>query len=505
MAARMKRVAACALRLATTAQAAAEPAFEPAPESWFSGNAVLSSAWADFDNDGDLDVVVAFAGTGLGLYRNDGTRFTRVEIGVQLAAEEVEARSLAWGDFDGDGDVDLYVATARTGGSLFLPGQANARSLLFRNDGAGGFSEVAQTLGVSFPGPNSRQANWIDFDNDGDLDLFVSQRSSENTLYRNDGSRFTDVSYDVRLDDPRRTVGSCWFDFDRDGDLDLFLANQQGDTDALHRNDNGVFTDVARELGVNQPQRTLDEGGVTCCGQRLRQRRRSRSVRRHLRRQSPVHERWKRAIRADRGAGRGRGQALGGRRELRGLRQRRLAGSLRRGVLVRCERREQLRCPVSQSGRNASRMCWRRRVPCAPPITACNGSTSIATATWICRWASRTPRRRAITCSSISSRSAQRRQSLQVSVLDGKGHATRAGAEVRIYDAKDTLLGTRLVSTGDGYGSQSVTPVHFGLPSLSPVTVEVTFLTREGRKVLRRPNVKPRDWIGKAVKISDSP
>jgi hypothetical protein len=71
--------------------------------------------------------------------------------------------------------------------------------------------------------------------------------------------------------------------------------------------------------------------------------------------------------------------------------------------------------------------------------------------------------------------------SLEVLVLDRNGRATRAGAEVRLYSRKGDLVGTRLVPTGDGYGSQGATPVHFGLPDVDAVTVEVTFLGREGR------------------------
>ena len=76
--------------------------------------------------------------------------------------------------------------------------------------------------------------------------------------------RFRAVPRGTGAVDPRRTVGACWFDFDRDGDLDLFLANQNGDSDALWRNDGKRFVDVAPALGLDQTQRRLDEGGVGC-------------------------------------------------------------------------------------------------------------------------------------------------------------------------------------------------------------------------------------------------
>jgi hypothetical protein len=68
-----------------------------------------------------------------------------------------------------------------------------------------------------------------------------------------------------------------------------------------------------------------------------------------------------------------------------------------------------------------------------------------------------------------------------------------------LYAADGKLLGTRIVSTGDGYGSQSLVPVHFGLAKAEALTVEVTFLTREGRKRKRLEGVDPRTWVGKAL------
>ncbi len=86
-------------------------------------------------------------------------------------------------------------------------------------------------------------------------------------MLRNDGGRFVDVSAQTGLADPRRAVGAAWLDFDRDGDLDLFLANQSGDRDAFYRNDGGRFTDVAGSLGLDRPGRPLEDGsvGVSIC------------------------------------------------------------------------------------------------------------------------------------------------------------------------------------------------------------------------------------------------
>src|SRR5437773_924186 len=109
-------------------------------------------------------------------------------------------------------------------------------------------------FGVTGGQPNA----WADFDNDGDLDHFVAFRDKPNRLFRNDGGRFTDVTTESGVGDPRKTVGAVWFDIDGDGDLDLFVANQNGDTNGLFRNDHGRFMDVAREWGVEAPRRSQE-------------------------------------------------------------------------------------------------------------------------------------------------------------------------------------------------------------------------------------------------------
>ena len=240
------------------AAAGAEPArFTSVQQDVFAAPNALSSAFADFDGDNDLDIAVSFTSGAIHLYRNDANTF--VEVGAQagLPATGPEARALGWGDFDGDGDPDLHAGVS---GEEGVP----VRNLLFRNDSGTAFVEVAEELGMIVPDADSRQGNWVDYDNDGDLDLFSAQRSGTNRMFRNEGGKFTDVSEELGLDDPRRTVGTCWFDMDQDGDLDVFQANQQADKDTLYRNDGGKFTDIAPQLRMHQPERTLAEGGVGC-------------------------------------------------------------------------------------------------------------------------------------------------------------------------------------------------------------------------------------------------
>ncbi len=214
------------------------PRFELVQPELFGVTGGQPNAWADVDNDGDLDEFVGFRGRPNRLYRQDHGRFEDVAAAVGLA-DAIETRAAAWGDFDGDGHVDLFVG--------FIDGTPNR---IYRNDGNGRhFTDVAGSLGINASGV-TRQASWIDYDNDGDLDLFIAFRDKPNRLFRNDGGRFTDVTSESGIGGPRKSVGAVWFDIDGDGDLDLFVANQNSDTNGLFRNNDGHFVDVARAWDV---------------------------------------------------------------------------------------------------------------------------------------------------------------------------------------------------------------------------------------------------------------
>ena len=108
----------------------------------------------------------------------------------------------------------------------------------------------------------ARQPAWIDYDGDGDLDLFAAFRDVPNRLLRNDRGRFVDVTETTGIGDSRKTVSAVWWDFDRDGDLDLFTANQEGEANGLYRQTGGTFEDVAVTMGVAGTPRPKEDGGV---------------------------------------------------------------------------------------------------------------------------------------------------------------------------------------------------------------------------------------------------
>ena len=194
----------------------AGPQFELVQPDLFAVAGGQPNCWADFNNDGALDLFVGFKdGVANRLYRNDRGKFT--EIAADLGfADLTDTRAAAWGDFDADGQLDLYVGFTRRSG---------VANKLYRNEGDGKrFTEIGHDLGIDVKG-ETRQVSWIDFDNDGRIDLFVAFRDAPNMLFHNDGHKFVDVAQDLGVDDPRKTVGAVWFDMNEDGRLDLFTAN----------------------------------------------------------------------------------------------------------------------------------------------------------------------------------------------------------------------------------------------------------------------------------------
>lgn len=224
------------------------PAFEPIQPEQFKTGASLTNAFADFDRDGDQDLFVGFNGEANRLYRNDGGQFTDVAATMGVADARA-TRAVAWGDFDGDYNPDLLVG--------FAPG-AESVLKLYRNS-SGTFTDVTQSSGISLDSGAVRQLAWVDYDGDDDLDLFVALRDKPNRLYRNTNGHFEDVAPSLGVADARRSVGAVWFDYDEDGDLDLYVGNMDGDANGLYRNDGGRFTDVAVPAGLAWGGRKPDE------------------------------------------------------------------------------------------------------------------------------------------------------------------------------------------------------------------------------------------------------
>ena len=208
------------------------------------GMGVVTGTWGDYDNDGDQDLMNPTANTfPVFLYQNneDGT-FTEVSEQVGLGESLGSCRGGVWADYDNDGDLDIYLARANYDG---LPDMDISQ--LWRNDG-GVFHEVES---ARLPGRVFRGVGWGDYDNDGDLDLYLAEEGRDDVLLRNDGNdTFVDVASTIGLTqyespDGWGTLnimdrgGQTWADWDGDGDLDVLLPSQSGNKPYLMQNNGG--------------------------------------------------------------------------------------------------------------------------------------------------------------------------------------------------------------------------------------------------------------------------
>ena len=237
----------------------------------------LNLVQADYDNDGDVDVLVLRGGwqeTGPevshpnSLLQNDGKgRFRDVTFAAGLGESDFPTQTASWADFDNDGLLDLYV------GNESFPCQ------LFRNNGDGTFRNVARSAGVE-NGRYTKGVIWGDFDNDRFPDLYVSnfgapsrfgktgakdvdrpfaaERGSENRLYRNQGNgTFVDVAKQLGVIRPLFSFPTWFWDYNNDGALDLFVASYHGTVDDLAE---GYFG-LARQTEASCLYRSDGQGG----------------------------------------------------------------------------------------------------------------------------------------------------------------------------------------------------------------------------------------------------
>ena len=217
-------------------------------------------AWADIDNDRDLDLMIAMEGPEKHeIYLQRGSGFFQ-PVGAAVGIQElpgIKAYGMAIGDSDGDGDLDIYISTCRA--------DNNIRNHFYENQlaqtGVLSFVDIADSNGTQFM-QNSYGTEFHDFDDDGDLDLFMTGADAQlSKIFRNDGgNQFTDVDTitgQTLLSDVSGDLnGARVIDYDNDGDLDLFFHDHKinaGRNQArkLYRNDgNWQFTDVTAAAGI---------------------------------------------------------------------------------------------------------------------------------------------------------------------------------------------------------------------------------------------------------------
>ena len=232
------------------------------------------AGWADYDNDGDLDLYVANFGASK-LFRNDGNdSFTDVTASSGVADPDADHRTMgvAWGDYDGDGFIDLLVVRhlLEIGGKLALDTAGLARAsrplALFHNEGNGAFSIVTHLLSddLEYPSPVKGagfKPAFLDYDNDGDADIYVvndfGAANHPNVLWRNDGRDssgeviFTDVSEDSGTNLEIFGMGLAVGDYDNDGDLDLYMTDI-GEGEFLENRGDGTFANETGSTGTGR-------------------------------------------------------------------------------------------------------------------------------------------------------------------------------------------------------------------------------------------------------------
>ncbi len=209
----------------------------------------------DFDNDGFLDVVASEWDTGgqLRYFRNNGDRTFSQRTAEAGLTGIYGGLNILQADYDNDGDLDILVLRGAWLGDV----GRHPKSLL-QNDGRGRFQDVTFAAGLGEVHYPTQTASWADYDNDGDLDLYVGNEHFPSQLFRNNGNgAFTDVARQAGVENNRWAKGVVWGDYNGDGFPDLYVSNMEGQNRLYRNNRDGAFTDLAPQLGVTKPLRSF--------------------------------------------------------------------------------------------------------------------------------------------------------------------------------------------------------------------------------------------------------
>ncbi len=225
------------------------------------GNRGWSCAFGDYDNDGLIDLAIThpagFVGSALvnHLLKNNGEgSFSKISNnGISTGFQPYTVGT--WSDFDNDGDLDYSVGSGPANGT-------NAADFFYKNNLTESGEASFERIQPQGPGTDLRDGqvwNWIDYDNDGDLDVYITNWGGNHTpnglpndLYRNDNGSYTKITLGEIVQTSRVSLASVWSDFDNDGDLDCYVSNDRNDSDSFYKNNgDGTFTSLSNnEVGV---------------------------------------------------------------------------------------------------------------------------------------------------------------------------------------------------------------------------------------------------------------
>jgi len=205
---------------------------------------VKAALWADIDNDYDQDLLITTFEGYCKLYKNIG-ELQLVDVSEEYGIpQDTSAMSYgaSFGDFNRDGYLDLYICNYNW--------PTGVTNWLLTNDGTGHFNNISETSPASDLSRRSFQSTFLDFNNDLWSDLFViNDKQTRNSLYLNNNGSFEDVTESTNTGQLMESMSNSPCDFDHDGDLDIYITNGPIGNVFL-RNDNGVFVDIAPELGM---------------------------------------------------------------------------------------------------------------------------------------------------------------------------------------------------------------------------------------------------------------
>ena len=198
------------------------------------------SCFLDFNNDGAIDAFSCHDDGESRIWENDGSGNLTVSSVIDFDVSNTDDSGnygVLWTDFDLDGDLDLYIAKCRQG--VTDPTDPRRINVLFENDGNYNFTENAAAYGLDI-NTQSWTADFGDYDNDGDFDIFLTSHDSNNQLLNNNNGVYTDVAASSGIGGSQFPLQAVFVDFDNDGWLDIFLAGAEHEL--YHNNQDGTFT-----------------------------------------------------------------------------------------------------------------------------------------------------------------------------------------------------------------------------------------------------------------------